>query len=97
MCEHGIEATQVRLFRPRSDGRTHAPVDPCIAQLVQIINDAGIETVGSCCGHGHRPGIINLRDGRELVVMPDFETSRRIDHLFPDIHGNKLSNSDKNL
>ena len=90
MCEHGAKATQVRLAKARSGGRTHAPVDPCIAPLVQALNDAGIQTSASCCGHGHRPGIINLSDGRELIVMPDFETSRRIDYLFPDIHGNPM-------
>lgn len=95
MCKHGIEATQVRLSRPRADGRTHAPVDPCIAPLVQILNDAGILTIGSCCGHGHRPGIINLSDGQELIVMPDFETARSIDHLFPDIYGNRIVTSEE--
>src|SRR5690606_22195454 len=40
--------------------------DPCIAPLVAALNAASIETVASCCGHGHRPGVIVLRDGREL-------------------------------
>jgi hypothetical protein len=93
MCEHGIEATQIRLFEPRSDGRTHASVDPCIAPLVQALNCGGLQTIGSCCGHGQRPGIINLVDGRELIVMPDFKTARSIDHLFPDIHGNPMGRS----
>jgi hypothetical protein len=88
MCKHSLEAAQVRLAKPRRDGRTHAPVDPCIADLVQVLNDGGFPTVASCCGHGHRPGVINLADGRELVIMPSFEQARRIDHLWPDIHGN---------
>ena len=90
MCKHGIKATQIRLSRPRR-GRTHAPVDPCIALLVQALNNGGVQTTASCCGHGHRPGIINLSDGREMIVMPDFKTSRRIDHPFPDIHGNRMT------
>lgn len=27
-------------------------VDACIAPLVQMLNDYGIETLASCCGHG---------------------------------------------
>lgn len=88
MCQHGIKAEQVRLARARSDGRTHAPVDPCIAPLVQVLNDGGMLTTSSCCGHGQRPGTITLADGRELLVMPSFAEARRADHLWPDIHGN---------
>lgn len=91
MCKHGIEATQVQLMSPRSDGRTHAPVDPCIAPLVKALNDGGFLTTSSCCGHGHRPGTITIKDGKELIIMKDFETARSIDYLFPDIHGNVMS------
>ena len=27
-------------------------IDSCIAPLVQMLNDYGIETIASCCGHG---------------------------------------------
>ena len=89
MCKHGIEASLVRLAKPRSDGQTHAFVDPCIAPLVAALNDAGIPTVASCCGHGHRPGTVALADGRELLVMPSFDDARALDGLWPDIHGNE--------
>lgn len=63
--------------------------DPCIAPLVAALNTAGIETVASCCGHGHRPGVIALRDGRELFIAKDFDEARKIDAIFPiDINGN---------
>lgn len=63
-------------------------VDRCIAPLVVALNAAGVPTAASCCGHGYRPGNIALRDGREIVIAPDFTTGRRIDSLFPfDIHG----------
>lgn len=29
-------------------------VDSCIAPIVAALNDGGIPTVGSCCGHGLR-------------------------------------------
>ena len=34
-------------------------------------------------------GSIILEDGREIILAPDWETARKIDHLFPDIHGHK--------
>lgn len=87
MCKHGIKATLVRLSEPRSDGSSDASVDPCIAPLVAALNDAGIPTAASCCGHGHRPGTIALADGRELLIMPSFDAARALDGLWPDIHG----------
>lgn len=86
MCKWGIEATQVKLAHPKTDGRTHAPVDPCIASIAQALNDCGLQTIASCCGHGKQPGKIALEDGREVFIAPDFESSRRIDKLFPPIN-----------
>ncbi len=85
MCEWGIMAIQMKLVKPRNDGRTHIPVDPCIATIVQALNDADIETVASCCGHGKRPGNIILGDGRELIIAQNYETGRLIDKAFPAI------------
>lgn len=56
--------------------------DPCIAPLVKALNDGGLPTVASCCGHGERPGKIALKDGRELFIMPTFEAARRLDSYF---------------
>ncbi len=44
------------------------PVDICIAGIVQALNDAGIHTSQSCCGHGKEPGRIDLHDGRVLRI-----------------------------
>lgn len=33
-------------------------VDACIAPIIRALNDAGIQTVGSCCGHCDGPGEI---------------------------------------
>lgn len=84
MCKQG---TQVRLWH--SDIGTY-DVDECIWKIVYALNAFGIRTVASCCGHGHRPGIIALADGRELVIVRDFNEARSIDTLFPDIHGVRL-------
>lgn len=85
MCQQDIKAVQVRLAKPRSDGRTHAPVDPCIAPIVQALNDAGFATRASCCGHGKQPGRITLWDGRELFVAADYETAQKVSKAFPPI------------
>lgn len=59
-------------------------IDACIAPLVQALNDAGIYTANSCCGHGKRPGQIILHDGRVLIVAATFdEANRIIDAAFP--------------
>ena len=80
MCERNKTAT-VTIGKKQSIV-TLKTIDSCIAHLVQILNDAGYETVASCCGHNIRPGNIALRDGRELVIVPDFKTGREVDKMF---------------
>lgn len=60
--------------------------DPEIVDLVSALNAAGLATVASCSGHGHRPGFIALADGRWLLVATDPERLA-IDAVFPDING----------
>lgn len=75
MCEwHGGTYKgnlRVELARPRRDGIDFAHVDACIQPLVQAINDGGIQTTNSCCGHGQRPGWIALEDGRHIFIARD--------------------------
>lgn len=44
------------------------PIDSCIADLVQALQEKGVWTRSSCCGHGKSDGCIDLEDGRRLVV-----------------------------
>lgn len=44
------------------------PVDSCLADIVQALNNAGIYTDGCCCGHGKYRGSILLQDNRELII-----------------------------
>lgn len=81
MCEQGTTAHVV------VNGNEVVDVDACIAPIVRILNDAGIGTVASCCGHGHRPGNIALADGRELIIARSYEEARVVDRATPDIHG----------
>lgn len=52
--------------------------DPCLVPLVKALNDGGLPTVASCCGHGRCLGSIALADGRNLVLAPDGETLDRL-------------------
>lgn len=52
-----------------NDGKPkNVGIDSCIYDLVKALNDANIQTVACCCGHGEKHGIISLRDGRELII-----------------------------
>jgi hypothetical protein len=43
-------------------------IDWCIHHIVAALNAGGVETFGSCCGHGVQDGRIDLADGRVLVI-----------------------------
>jgi len=43
-------------------------IDACIADIVEALQDAGIDMRASCCGHGKRDGNIILQDGRILSI-----------------------------
>lgn len=60
------------------EGRVAAKaIDACIAPIVKALNDAGILTRSSCCGHEKRPGSIALADGREILLSEHQEGYRR--------------------
>ena len=50
------------------DRRTVKSIDRCIAPIVRALNEGGVLTTSSCCGHGKGPGSILLADGRELAI-----------------------------
>ena len=82
MCKWGTTKT-IELNIPAnlsSTGRKKlkkVEIDSCIVFLVKALNSAGILTVASCCGHGKHPGNIALADGREIIIIPNFETARK--------------------
>ena len=52
MCKWGTDK-EVALVKPKLfSKRTKIKVDACLAPLVQMLNDYGIETIACCCGHG---------------------------------------------
>lgn len=82
MCKHGDEVLLTVLVpawlsytgNPRLDTKA---VDRCIAPIVQALNDVGIYTAGSCCGHGELDGNIILHDGRTLIIVVSNTASTR--------------------
>lgn len=42
------------VFCELDDGKRFR-VDGCIRQMIKMLNDFGIQTKGSCCGHGRYP------------------------------------------
>ncbi len=61
-------------------------IDSCIVPIVRALNDGGVDTIASCCGHFNQWGTIILRDGRELLIVPDWESGR----AFDKIHGRPI-------
>lgn len=52
-------------FNPKNDGRR---IDPCLEGLIAFLNDAGIETVACCCGHGVYPLSIVVRTSVDMTM-----------------------------
>lgn len=78
MCEWGSEK---QLLVPIPAELSHTGefrwavkgVDLCISDIVQALNNAGIYTSNSCCGHNKENGEILLHDGRNLIVISSQE------------------------
>ncbi|MEN6462797.1 MAG: hypothetical protein ABFC94_15690 [Syntrophomonas sp.] len=74
MCEHGNEI-MLDLTIPAYLSHTgrgfikSCGIDACIAPIVKALNDGGIYTITSCCGHGKEPGSILLADGYEILII----------------------------
>ncbi len=72
-CHNCLEgSTRLIIKHVRPDGRAKQvgiDVDACIAPIVKALNEGGIYTMASCCGHGKMPGSIILADGREIIIV----------------------------
>lgn len=79
MCKQGNEK-RIKL----TDGRIKS-CDECLHPLVQCLNDYGLQTTSSCCGHNKQPTRISLKDGREILVV-DYDIATWISDLFPPLN-----------
>lgn len=63
-------------------------LDPCLMPLIAALNGAGLKTVASCCGHGHRHGNVMLEDGREILIARNWTEARAMESAIDvDING----------
>lgn len=91
MCKWGA-TVEIELTIPASlshTGNTYKKlvgIDRCIAPIVKTLNDVGMTTIASCCGHGKQPGTIVLADGREIMIFANYEDARRVNKLFSPIN-----------
>jgi hypothetical protein len=69
------EAAMVVIERDQH-GKPTVWCDPEIVDLVGALNTRSLRTVASCSGHGGPFGNIVLADGRELLILPDFDSTR---------------------
>lgn len=65
-------------------------IDKCLVPLVQALNAAGMPTAACCCGHGHIPGVVSLRDGREILITDEDGRGRFLASFGVTITGAKL-------
>ena len=56
-------------------------LDPCLMSLIASLNEAGLKTTASCCGHGLKPGNIALDDGREVLIARSWEEARKMESV----------------
>jgi len=74
MCKWG-EFEELELEIPADMSHTgesyikRVKIDKCIAPIVKALNDAGIKTRASCCGHGLRNPKIVLFDNMEEIEI----------------------------
>ena len=74
MCKRGnVTTVEVKIPADLScDGKEKwkaARIDSCIATLIAALQTAGIDMRGSCCGHEKSEGVIQLQDGRALLIL----------------------------
>lgn len=81
MCDQSLPDIPINLHHPTQRGFTQGYADPCIAPLVQALNDGGFQTVASCCGHGKWPGIISLEPGHVVETLLLLKTAEDFEQM----------------
>lgn len=90
MCNHeNREAAMTVIAKGTSErlGRDGIWCDPCLESLVRALNDGGMRTVASCCGHGEHPGSVVLQDERVLMILPNVDSLMPLGAGVPELKG----------
>jgi len=87
MCKRGSKrALEIKIPSYRS--QTHKAyiqkinVDSCLYWVVKALNEIGVNTTYSCCGHGEGLGKISLEDGRHLLITPDSQAAKEMEMAY---------------
>lgn len=75
MCDHNPRESAMVVTHRDDAGRPTVWCDPCLVPLITALNDGGVTTSSSCCGHGRSPGWVMLTDGRDLLITTDHATT----------------------
>ena len=67
MCKHGTPSVILELpdWCDIAKVTRTVSIDPCIVDTVQALWDAGVETLGCCCGHGEDIASVVIGDGSD--------------------------------
>jgi hypothetical protein len=70
---------------PERHGRDGVWCDPCLVPLVKALNDGGLRTLASCCGHRVRNGSVMVEMQGQVIELEvrweaTREQSREEDH-----------------
>lgn len=86
------EAAMVVIERDQH-GKPTVWCDPEIVDLVGALNTRNLRTVASCSGHGGPFGIICMADGRELLILPDWDSTRVAERALREVFGGHRTDS----
>lgn len=76
MCEWGTDVEVEGLLAWNGEWHRRTwKIDACLVPIIKALNEGGVETTQSCCGHGKENGVIALADGRILEILPPSEGS----------------------
>jgi len=85
-----------RYYRPEQQetcncDRSIGGIDADIKPIVNALNNAGIKTIASCCGHTFQPSRISVvHNGVEKeILFCTYDQAQVIGKLFPDINGKR--------
>jgi len=63
-------------------------IDECMAFCIHVLNENGIETLGSCCGHGkYKPSVIIRHNGSIMELISGVKIDRESGFYAKDSEG----------